>query len=428
MIARVRQLSVACMAAISLLATGGPLQAQQKPSWKPGRSVPWSASRSQAVVADPDSSQAVGTGVTQTAAEETIVAEELPSGRKLSVQRPARLAPRVSYTRQPTESVLSAPDEVITEEPGVYAGHSTMDGAYGGEACFGCGGYDCPGGCCGNWRSCGPVAPYCLLPCPQNLELFAGVHGFTGPANRGGSGSFGFHEGFNNAIPLCCSPVCWQIGAQWTQSNYDGSVLEDQERTQIFLTTGVFRRAECGLQWGLMYDYLHDEWDYEVDLGQLRGEAGWRMGCRNEVGFWFTAGLDEVDASSTEAVIEGDSIRLIESERQWEVNDLYAFYFRRDFVCGGQGRLFGGFTAEGQGLFGGDARLPLNPCWSLQTDFMYLIPHDGDNETIPGFIEETWNVSISVVWTPFAKPGCGPSHCRPLLNVANNGTFATTLR
>ena len=50
---------------------------------------------------------------------------------------------------------------------------------------------------------CGGVGCYdcCAVPCPvlsfRDTELFAGVHGFTGPRNRGESGSFGFHEGFN---------------------------------------------------------------------------------------------------------------------------------------------------------------------------------------------------------------------------------------
>ena len=108
----------------------------------------------------------------------------------------------------------------------------------------------------------------------------------------------------------------------------------------------------------------------------------------------------------------------------FEVNDLYAFYYRRQFQCGGEGRLFVGGTNNDQGLVGGDVRVPLNPCWSLQADFLYVVPADDSDF---GFAEETWNVALGVVWTPFAKPGC-PAYCRPLLDVANNGTFATRLR
>jgi hypothetical protein len=64
----------------------------------------------------------------------------------------------------------------------------------------------------------------------------------------------------------------------------------------------------------------------------------------------------------------------------------------------------------------------MNACWSLAADFLYVVPAEDSN--LPGFAEETWNVSVGVVWTPFAKPGC-VTYCRPLFEVANNGTFAT---
>src|SRR5207249_6498611 len=61
----------------------------------------------------------------------------------------------------------------------------------------------CRGGC-GGWGVCAWV-PVCIF-VPRltwdGLEFFGGVQGFTGLANRGGSGSFGFHEGFNWGLPL----------------------------------------------------------------------------------------------------------------------------------------------------------------------------------------------------------------------------------
>ena len=47
-----------------------------------------------------------------------------------------------------------------------------------------------------------------------------------------------------------------------------------------------------------MFDYLHDEWDYSADLLQLRGELSWlwagASSCgTNEIGFWFTAGVND---------------------------------------------------------------------------------------------------------------------------------------
>jgi hypothetical protein len=109
------------------------------------------------------------------------------------------------------------------------------------------------------------------------------------------------------------------------------------------------------------------------------------------------------------------------------VNEIYAFFFRRQFACGGQGRVFGGCTSNSQGLVGGDALLPLNPCWSLRSGFIFAAADGNDTNVDPGFGGESWNVSVSLVWTPFGRGGSVPNYCRPLFNVADNGSFLTRL-
>ena len=72
------------------------------------------------------------------------------------------------------------------------------------------------------------AAPGCrsAFSCRFRLSIVSrpigGVQGFTGPANRGGSGSFGFHEGFNWGMPISCC-LAGQFGATWTQNNFDGN-------------------------------------------------------------------------------------------------------------------------------------------------------------------------------------------------------------
>jgi hypothetical protein len=288
-------------------------------------------------------------------------------------------------------------------------------------------GYHCDP-CCGNWHSCGPAPICCLLPRLEccSFEVFGGVQGFTGPANRGAGGSFGFHEGFNWGTSLCgCGAL--QIGTNWTQSNLDGTFITDEARYQSFLTAGWSRRCDMGLQGGVVYDWLHDEWDYEVDLAQLRGELSWKC-CQDDFGAWVAIGINDGSSVMGTPVDAGNNtIRVVDRDVSWEVNDMYAFFWRRQFQCGGEGRAFGGFTANGQTLLGADAMVPLNPCWSLRGNFLYLIPNDSNQDPVPDFVEETWNVSLSLVWTPFARPGCGPNYCRPLFNVADNGSFATRI-
>jgi hypothetical protein len=260
------------------------------------------------------------------------------------------------------------------------------------------------------------------------LELFGGVEGFTGPANRGTSGSFGFHEGFNWGMPIG-GLVSFQWGTNWTQNNFDGSFATPDERNQIFFTAGLYRRVDWGLQGGLVVDYLHDEWDYSADLTQLRGELSWLWcGC-NELGFWFTAGVNDSSGLSLRlpAVDGGGTVRFMDGAATLAVNDIYAFFFRRQFACGGEGRLFAGFTSHSQGLVGGDAVLPLNDRWSLRSNFIYAGPGGDDNATDPAFTRETWNVGISLVWTPCPRPAAGQNYNRPLFPVADNGSFLTRL-
>jgi hypothetical protein len=392
-------------AGVLVLALAMPALAQS------GRSIGWSPSRDEAVILDED---AIGSGVVPA----QVLAEELP-GPSLRVQRPARLMPRGAVSRTPEPSVAM---EDLAVPPGTMV-EQAMPMQEGD--CADCAGDGCVN-CCGNWNSCGPVSPCLLIPRPRldPLEVLLGVQGFTGPANRGAGGSFGFYQGFNHALPLCNDFICAQLGARWTESNFDGSLLTSDQRNQIFLTAGFFRRVDWGLQGGVVFDYLHDEWDYEVDLGQVRGELGWRFACVNEIGFRFSVGTAGNDGILSEIIENDGEFEIRERQARFEVNDLFAFYYRRQFACGGEGRLFGGFTNCNQGLFGGDARLPINPCWSLQADFLYVVP--SDERELRGFADESWNVSVGVVWTPFARPGC-PVYCRPLLDVANNGTFVTKI-
>jgi hypothetical protein len=273
-----------------------------------------------------------------------------------------------------------------------------------------------------NWGdNCDP----CCFQLPRlcYFEAFAGAHGFTGPLNRG-TGSFGFQEGFNAGLPCFCGTT-FQGGVNATQSNFQGSPFTPDDRTQFFTTLGLFRRVDCGLQAGLVIDYLHDDWDYDVDLAQLRGELGWKLDCGNELGFWFAIGLDQTTTNAQIPIVGNNSITFRTGAFAVEPVDIYAFYYRRQFACGGEGRLFGGFTDDSRGLMGGNIRLPINPCWQFSTDFMYVV---ANNDADFRYNDENWNVSFNLVWTPCRGSGGCQNYCRPLLDVANNGSFLTRLK
>ncbi|MBW8883947.1 MAG: hypothetical protein JF612_04045 [Planctomycetia bacterium] len=380
---------------------------------------------------------------------ETSLSRSLQSQRPKNLSRPAPTRARTYFTETPgtTEALpsvsgaplspegLPVPPEMYYNEGNVGDGIVEGNGYYNDACCGPCGLFGpkrCGGACGGDCRWI-PLCLFVPLPSLACFEVFGGAQGFTGPANRGGSGSFGFHEGFNWGTPLA-GFLSGQWGVNWTQSNFSGTFFTPDSREQIFLTTGLFRRVDWGFQGGLVFDYLHDEWDYSADLAQLRGELSWlcpgapSCGC-NEIGFWFTAGVhDASNLAMRQPIFASDgSVRVINSNGTLAVNDLYAFFFRRQFASGGQGRLFGGFTSNSQGLVGGDAQLPINPNWSLRSNFIFVSSGNGDSTTEPGFARESWNVGISLVWTPCPRCIGGPNYNRPLFNVADNGSFLTRL-
>lgn len=265
------------------------------------------------------------------------------------------------------------------------------------------------------------------------FDFFAGVNGFKGPMNfaatdaddpndRTGSGSFGFYQGFNEGRSLgrwLGVDLAAQLGLRATQSNLSGAEFTDETHHQIFLTGGFFRRVDYGLQYGLVVDYLNEDWYFQGDLTQLRGELSWRTRACHEFGFQFMAGNGS-DSSST--TVRDASGALVRSSVSFEPTDQYRFFFRTPLRNRGSWSVFGGWTDNDQGLLGTNLDLPLLQRLGLQTGFTYLIPDE------LGRVEhrsEAWNVSLGLVFRP-GGPRPKNRYARPLFNVADNGTFLVT--
>ena len=386
----------------------------QQPTLRYSQSAARHATR--AAAEEEVSENPIGAGVRQASHASPI---GMPSSRLSRYQRTNAFA-----AEQIDPEVISAGERIVIDET---AGH-----VHAGGDCDSCGvggagprGY---GRMYGGDPACGPCGVECCAPRLDTIELFVGGHGFTGPNNRG-SGSFGFHEGINASMPFLCG-LTVQGGYQATQSNFEGAFFTPDDRTQSFVTVGAFRRVDLGLQGGVVVDYLHDRWDCEIDLAQLRGELSWRMPCEHEFGFWFAAGLDRSNIVARDvqfATPGGDEDTITVTDGTFTVQplDLYAFFYRKQLACGGEGRLFGGFADDSQGLLGMNLKLPVSTCLSLTTDFLYVIP----SESSPlAFTEEAWNVSFNFVWTPCRRSNCGPNYCRPLFDVANNGSMIVQMQ
>lgn len=309
----------------------------------------------------------------------------------------------------------------------------------GAPGCVNCGSYAEPG--CGIGSAIGTCNPTRGLECIPlclpilsidwcRFEFFAGVHGFTGPPNfptglgaddRVGTGSFGFHQGLNEGRSL--EPwlgVDWgaQLGVRTTQNNFNGSAFTDDDRNQVFLTGGFFRRVDYGLQMGVVYDYLNDDWYYHTDLTQLRGELSWKFGGCHEMGYRFMAGTGSSSSDTTLIAADGG---LVNGSIALEATDQHRIFYRRDL--GGDGLLdtFIGTTDDEDTLFGASVDTPLRGRLGLRTGFAYLNPAGPDGLT--GNRNESWNVSLSIVWRPCGPTGKCDGYYKPLFDVADNGSF-----
>lgn len=63
-------------------------------------------------------------------------------------------------------------------------------------------------------------------------------------------------------------------------------------RTQTFVTIGLFQAVGRKTTWGLAYDALMQQYYDDFTLGQVRGFAGYDVTEMNEVGVWFTKSVN----------------------------------------------------------------------------------------------------------------------------------------
>ncbi len=325
--------------------------------------------------------------------------------------------------------VVDEPPMEVIESP--LAHGPVAQGPIGG--CYGSPGYSCGIPDCQRCfarRPCWWSA--CLIPWPmidfRNVQYFAGAQGFINPRyngapDRGQDGSFGFHQGVNWGFPVPLLPrgaFSAQLGAQVLESNFSGASFTAENRYQYFVTGGVFRRVDWGLQGGVVIDYMYDDWYIEMELAQLRGELSWVFAKNHEIGGWFTASSDPDNQQGT--IASGGS--LVTVQESWEPIDTYSLFYRYRSTepNGGEGRIFAGLSAESDALVGADVLLPVTEQWAFQCGFTYLIPEELNHEP-HGSINEVWNLAFSLVWYPAGFGNCPRNYHRPLMNVAGNGTF-----
>ncbi|GAB6167114.1 hypothetical protein JCM19992_31140 [Thermostilla marina] len=349
----------------------------------------------------------------------------------------------VHTVSQQTPELIPTPaaengEEIVLGE-GEIMGPIVDDGLQPGDVVQGA----VPGDCvaCASSGPCplhgGPMMDGCYYPGPvmrllcsgwyRNLDVSFGAHGFKGPADLGRNGNFGFNYALNWGAPLG-DPwgIGYQVGARVVHSDFpghaaltavDGSAVWGANRTQFFMTAGIFHRPECSrLQWGVVFDWMHDSYYDDADAKQIRSEVSLWLDDRREIGYFGAYGVGD-----GQLAVDNLENRL---STPLEPTDVFAVFYRRHFSGGGEGRLWVGASGNGDGVLGADATIPLGTSWALENVVTYLSPDEGTGAD--GMKEESWAVAIRLVWYPGRSSiEAINSKFRPLFRVADNGAFLT---
>lgn len=348
--------------------------------------------------------------------QDGIVGQPLPNPNAATAQP----APQITMQDAPIVQ-----GDLITEQPFVQDGGYYQEGEvfgdyYPGRRFLGRRTASaCNDGSCGQcedcvWRHFGGAV--------DNVQLGLGIQGFKNPLNRDQDGSFGFNGSANLGLHLnrlSCGLFSGQIGFRSVQSNFSGSSFSNENRDQLFVTAGLFRRVDYGLQGGLAFDYLNENWYTQITMTQLRGELSWVGHQGNTLGFRFARGLKSDDGDSILETSGGSSSTINES---WGINDQYRFFFRKA-VGQSDGNLdFSvGYTEDSQNLFGVDFNIPLrSETARIYGGFTYLASQNNILASVDN--QEAWNISFGLHFTPRWRQG-GSRYHQPLFEVADNGSF-----
>lgn len=326
-------------------------------------------------------------------------------------------------------------NEVIIDES---YGSVVHEGYAGGCGCDsgGCGDVGesyFAGDCCGR-GGCSEGGP-CLLnrfgKIFQNADYFGGFTSFRtnlysaldGSNDLVDDSSHGIYGGFNLGLPLCRLSggiFSGQFGVRTVNTNFGGAEFTDDDRNQLFLTAGFFRRVDYGLQLGVVADILREEWFSSVDLVQIRGEIGYVWQGGTSFGFRFARNAQDDDT-------EGDFNNTFFGVGSSVVttNDWYRFFLRHEIARGGYGEVFGGWTDNEQGIIGLDFDFPITDRIAFQSGFTYYLS-DVDLPANQGFIggdpNDSFNVSVGFSIRPQGRKYY-QNYERPLFDVADNGTL-----
>jgi hypothetical protein len=320
-----------------------------------------------------------------------------------------------------------APDGAMHNQQYSEFGAPSMMYANGhGEVyCDGCGDMGCG---CGLRNHGGDYFHECRLRLAMGALGFNNAMNYAGEGTNvwsgDGSGSFGFQQSLQWSTPvpgLFYGEMGAQVGVRTVQANLAGAEFTADGRNQLYLTAGLFRRSDYGLQGGLVIDYLAERWYLNTDLVQLRGELSYMFEPNHEFGFRFTSGMQ---SSSSGGFILNDVGVFTSTDGTFSAVDQYRL-FTRHVLSQEQAsylELSAGWSDEKHGILGAMIETVVSSQINIQSSFTMGIPGDavseGDHQ------QEQWQVGLMLVWTP-SRPCINglQDYYRPLFEVADPGSF-----
>jgi hypothetical protein len=292
--------------------------------------------------------------------------------------------------------------------------------------------------------SCGVCDPCCChLGCEGECDRigivgFQGLDAFKGIADGDYQGNFGEVTGVNIGTPMWGLETYgfgWQTGISYGVYDWDGrsSTLTDPARsqTQLFVTTGFFRKAKCDqrVSFGLVYDWMFNEqwgvYGARPTLGQWRGQIEYAFSGQNSVGLF--ACKRDLNAQQTFATGLGD---VTVTNRAISQLDLF---WHHKFCSGADSFLWIGIPDHGRldgdgslldWTIGASVQVPLTESLALYANGAYFHPSAsaGDGAAI----ESGYNIGMGIAWYfgGGARNHAINGKCaNPYMPVANNSNF-----
>jgi hypothetical protein len=267
------------------------------------------------------------------------------------------------------------------------------------------------------------------LPAPglfDTVSVFAGLDGSKQPQDLGINANMGARFAVNWGFPVADAiGLGAQVGAAVNLSDAAVHVLDQiastSRRTQTYVTLGLFQRPTAKMNWALGYDMLLQQYYTDNTLGQVRGRMGYDVTPSNEVGVWFTKGVQHDTAQFATTPIRLDAISQVNGYTRvtWASQAKTTLWVG---MANGHNNVVWVFPENSRKdkvlVYGAELNMPLNDRFAVTGAANFLTP------TSTGTVDAYLGVTFS--------PGRSPKRVAaqaylPAMTIANSPTFPVNL-